>query len=215
MPKGILTRFIVEMHPWIEQETCVWKNGLVLSKDDARAEVMELYRYHKGEIRIRVSGKRQRDLLTTIRHELGKIHDSYDRLKYKTRVPCNCTHCKGSQNPYFYTLETLHNFLDRGQPRIQCYESGDDVEVRALVGDIAPETLGLTYTQKRRLEAQRAPLQAEWDSRNKKLAQLRQDSAIATETTRKFELEQQIQTEEAKLSQLTAELNGIEQNLSQ
>jgi internalin A len=101
MPKGILTRFIVEMHAWIESQSCVWKSGVVLIKDGARAEIIERYRYHKGEIRIRVSGKRQRDLLTTIRHELGKIHDSYNsaddrlnkvqRLKYKTLVPCNCS----------------------------------------------------------------------------------------------------------------------------
>jgi internalin A len=127
MPKGILTRFMVEMHNWIENQTNVWKTGVVLQKDNARAEIVELYRYHKGEIRIRVSGKRKRDLLTTIRHELSKIHNSYERLKYKTQVPCNCSTCKGQQQPYFYTLERLHKFLDTSKPKIQCYESGEDV----------------------------------------------------------------------------------------
>jgi hypothetical protein len=117
MPKGILTRFIVEIHPWIEQQSCVWKTGVVLNKDDARAEVIEFYRYHKGEIQIRVAGKRQRDLLTTIRYELGKIHSSYERLKSRTLVPCNCPTCKGSQTPHFYPLEVLHKFLDDEQIR--------------------------------------------------------------------------------------------------
>jgi internalin A len=138
MPKGILTRFIVEIHPLIEQQTCVWKTGVVLSKDGARAEVIELYRYHKGEIRIRVSGNRKRDLLTAVRHELDKIHASYDRLKYKTLVPCNCPTCKRNQTPFFYDLKRLHTFLDTKKPRIQCYESGDDVEVRGLIDDINP-----------------------------------------------------------------------------
>jgi small GTP-binding protein len=137
MPKGILTRFIVEMHRWIEQQTCVWKTGVVLNKDGARAEVIELYRYHKGEIRIRITGNRKRDLLTTVRHELDKIHASYERLKYKTLVPCNCSTCKDHQTPYFYDLKRLYTFLDTGKPRIQCYESGDDVEVRGLIDDIA------------------------------------------------------------------------------
>jgi len=137
MPKGILTRFIVETHPWIEYQTCVWKTGVVLSKDGARAEVIELYRYHKGEIRVRIMGNRKRDLLTTIRHELDKIHASYERLKYKTLVPCNCSTCKNSQTPFFYNLERLYKFLDTQKPRIQCYESGDDVEVRGLIDDIA------------------------------------------------------------------------------
>ena len=32
MPKGILTRFIVETYPWIEQQSLVWRSGVVLSK---------------------------------------------------------------------------------------------------------------------------------------------------------------------------------------
>ena len=139
MPKGILTRFIVEMHHLIEEHTLVWKTGVVLTKEGARAEVTERYRYHKGEIRIRVSGHRQRDLLTTVRHELDKIHNNYERLKYNTLVPCNCNTCKGSQAPYFYPLERLYSFLDRGKPQIQCYESGDDVEVRGLIDDVSPD----------------------------------------------------------------------------
>jgi internalin A len=136
MPKGILTRFIVEMHNYIEKQATVWKRGVVLIKDGARAEVIELYRYHKGEIRIRISGKRKRDLLTTIRHELGKIHDSYERLKYKTQVPCNCSTCKAQQNPFFFDLKRLYVFSDKGKPNIQCHESGEDVLVKGLIDDL-------------------------------------------------------------------------------
>jgi len=136
MPKGILTRFIVEMHSLIEHPTLVWKTGVVLCKDGARAEIIELYRYHKGEIRIRLSGNRKRDLLTTVRYELDKIHDSYERLKYKTLVPCNCSACRDSQTPFFFDLKRLYNFLDTEKPQIQCYDSGDDVEVRGLIDDI-------------------------------------------------------------------------------
>jgi len=141
MPKGILTRFIVEIHSWIEHPTLVWKTGMVLSKDGARAEVVELYRHHKGEIRIRVEGNRKRDLLTTIRHELDKIHVSYERMKYKTLVPCNCSTCKDSSNPFFFDLKRLYTFLDAGKPRIQCYESGDDVEVKSLIGEVVTKEL--------------------------------------------------------------------------
>ncbi|EAZ92816.1 COR domain-containing protein [Crocosphaera chwakensis] len=136
MPKGILTRFIVETHAMIEHEICVWKKGVVLTKDGARAEIIEFYRYHKGEIRIRVSGSRKRDLLTTVRHELGKIHDSYERLKYKTLVPCNCSKCKGSQSPHFYPWNVLNKFIDDKRPAIQCINSYDMVDVQSLVNDI-------------------------------------------------------------------------------
>ncbi|MBM0740419.1 leucine-rich repeat domain-containing protein [Phormidium sp. CLA17] len=223
MPKGILTRFIVEMHQWIEHQTYVWKSGVVLSKNDARAEVIEFYRYHKGEIHIRVSGKRPRDLLITIRHELDKIHDSYkylddqqnevQRLKFSPLVPCNCIACKGSQSPHFYPLERLHKFQD-DRKDIQCPNSYDMVNVRGLVDDIAPEPYRLTDAQRQRVDSQKDCLQSEWDVRTVKLRRLRQDSAIETETTRKFELEQQIQAEEEALARLTEKLDDIEQQLN-
>ena len=54
MPKGILTRFIVEMHRRIADQKLVWRTGVVLEKDKARAEVME--HYGARRITIRVSG---------------------------------------------------------------------------------------------------------------------------------------------------------------
>ena len=57
MPKGILTRFIVEMHPWIADQKLVWRSGVVLEKDETRAEVVEYY--GQRAIKIRVSGKHQ------------------------------------------------------------------------------------------------------------------------------------------------------------
>jgi internalin A len=209
MPKGILTRFIVEMHAWIESQSCVWKSGVVLNKDGARAEVTELYRYHKGEIRIRVSGKRQRDLLTTIRHELGKIHDSYNsaddrlnkvqRLKYKTLVPCNCDTCKSSQNRHFYKLDILYNFQDKERDEIPCDISADMVSVRRLIDDI---DLGRS-----RFLASETPLQHEIDLRNQKLIKLRSGLAIETDTNTKFKLEKQIEDEEQKIQELVDRLN--------
>lgn len=137
MPKGILTRFIVEMHSWIEKQTCVWKNGVVLNKDRTRAEIVEYYRYHKGEIRI--FGNHKRDLLTAIRHEFEKIHRSYERLRFSTLVPCNCEICKGNQKPYFYPLRILYKFLEDKQNQIQCQTSYQMVKVRELLDDIEPE----------------------------------------------------------------------------
>jgi hypothetical protein len=136
MPKGILTRFIVEMHRFIEQQTLVWKTGVVLNNGSAKAEVIEYYRYHKGEIRIRISGRREKDLLTVVSHELDKIHDSYEVLEYKKLIPCNCTACQRSQTPWFYPLERLHKFLDDHQYQIQCQNSYAMVDVRRLIDEV-------------------------------------------------------------------------------
>jgi hypothetical protein len=67
------------------------------------------------------------------------------------------------------------------------------VNVRGLVDDIASQLFRSTDAQRRRLEKRQENLQSEWKLINKKLKHLRDDGAIATETTRKFELEQQIQ----------------------
>jgi internalin A len=82
MPKGILSRFIVNIHESIaKQRRCVWLTGVVLEKDHTRAEVTE--NYPLKTIQIRVAGRHKRDLITIIVHELDKIHNSYhDRLKF-------------------------------------------------------------------------------------------------------------------------------------
>ncbi|MDJ0704813.1 MAG: COR domain-containing protein [Leptolyngbyaceae cyanobacterium MO_188.B28] len=139
MPKGILTRFIVEMHRWIDQQTCVWKTGVVLNQDQqnhTRAEVIENYRYHKGEIKIRVAGNRKKDLLTMVSFKLDEIHNSYERLKYSKLIPCNCNTCGNSQTPHFYRFEILRKFLDDQQYTIQCQTSYQMVDVRGLLDEV-------------------------------------------------------------------------------
>ncbi|MCP2732032.1 COR domain-containing protein, partial [Limnofasciculus baicalensis] len=142
MPKGILTRFIVEMHKEIEnvsepENALVWKTGVILKDNGARAEIIEYY--HKKEIIIRVSGNRTRDLLTIIDRKFMEIHDSFDGLNYDTLIPCNCQVCKPSQNPYSFPLNRLYNYIDKHRPTIECYESAEDVNVRGLIDGVISE----------------------------------------------------------------------------
>ena len=135
MPKGILTRFIVGMHRFIEKQTCVWKTGVVLNREDARAEVVELY--HRKKICIRVSGKRRRDLLTIVSHELDEIHRTYKRLQARKLVPCNCKTCERSQEPHFYPLYKLQERLNNGKPTVECDNFPYlEVKISPLVDDV-------------------------------------------------------------------------------
>jgi internalin A len=133
MPKGMLTRFIVEMHRLIDSDL-VWKEGVILSDSNARATVVE--NYSKNEIRIRVSGFPKKDLLTRIRHEFSKIHDSYEKLRYQELIPCNCPTCKGSQNPHAYVLRKLQERIQN-----QAHDTACDnppyhkVNVHSLIDD--------------------------------------------------------------------------------
>ena len=144
MPKGILTRFIVEMHQDIEnvsnpEQALVWKSGVILTNHAARAQVIESYA--KREITIRVFGNRPRDLLTIINRKFEEIHKDFDdRLDYDTLIPCNCSGCKQSQNPFTFPLDRLYQFIDKGWPEIQCQEHNAQVKVRSLIDGIIIET---------------------------------------------------------------------------
>jgi GTPase SAR1 family protein len=147
MPKGIITRLIVEMHRLIcrpntppssgaARRDIVWRDGVLLADNYAKAEVIE--NYHQREIRIRVSGTPKNYLLNSIRHKLREIHDDYDkRLKYEELIPCNCSQCKGSQNPYSYDFEDLRDRLANRKYTVECGKppSYEDVQVRRLIED--------------------------------------------------------------------------------
>ncbi|MGK7896403.1 MAG: COR domain-containing protein [Xenococcus sp. (in: cyanobacteria)] len=132
MPKGIISRFIVVMHEYIEQQKYVWKTGVILNKDNTRAEVIE---YHsKREIRIRVVGNNKRNFLTIISHEIDKINDSYKRLKYQKLIPCNCETCKNSQNPFSYDFNKLLERAANNKLTIECGNSPyHQVQVLSLI----------------------------------------------------------------------------------
>ena len=148
MPKGIITRFIVEMHLLIYRPQSnlpkgkgdiVWRDGVILADNYAKAEVIE--NYHQREIRIRVSGNHKKSLLDRIRHELWKIHATYDdRLKYQEFIPCNCEQCKGSQDPHLYDFEKLRRRLANHRYEVECEKSYQMVQVRRLMEDF-PDNL--------------------------------------------------------------------------
>ena len=150
MPKGMLTRFIVEMHKLIDGDL-VWKEGVILQDKNARAEVIEAY--YKNEIRIRITGKLKKPLLENIRHEFRKIHESYNkpedppekhRLRYQEFIPCNCTDCKGSQKPTDFDLSDLQARLVNKRDEIECNKDYKYkmVNVRSLIDDaIGPNYL--------------------------------------------------------------------------
>jgi small GTP-binding protein len=138
MPKGLVRQFIVAMHESIEAQI-VWRSGVIIHKREyanTRAEVIE--NYGKREIKIRVSGKNKRDLLTIVTHELDKIHNSYKRLadKYQKLIPCNCNTCKGSQDPHFYEFANLKRRYENRKYTVECDISYEDVDVLGLIDDI-------------------------------------------------------------------------------
>jgi hypothetical protein len=140
MPKGIISQLIVEMHHYIADEyTLVWKTGVVLEKDNAKAEVIEYY--GKREIHVRALGEGKKELLSIISGHLDDITQSYKGLKgkYQKLVPCNCIECAGTQNPHFFQYANLQKRVEKKQTKLQCDKSYEYVDAYKLLYDIEPE----------------------------------------------------------------------------
>jgi hypothetical protein len=71
----------------------------------------------------------------------------------------------------------------------------------------------LSNSQKRRLEQRQDILQTELDLRSEKLKQLRESGAIEAGVAVKFQLQKQIQDEEAQIKALESQIEAIEKNL--
>ncbi|MGB3291353.1 MAG: COR domain-containing protein, partial [Phormidesmis sp.] len=148
MPKGILSRFIVETHQLIERQDHVWKNGVVLADKWARAEIIE--NYPKNQIHVRVTGSNKKPLLEKVRYELWKIHESYERLDYKELIPCNCPQCKDSTEPESYAYDLLMKYIGDRRYDIECRASYAKVDVRRLISDITDQSTRSDIAHQRR-----------------------------------------------------------------
>ena len=138
LPKGILTRFIVAMHRLIAGGKLVWKTGVVLERDGARAEVIEEYSLRR--IRVRVSGPHPSGLLAIVDEHLERLHASFPRLKYERFLPCPCSECQGKAEPEGFALKDLIKMADKGC-LIQCHSSGEMVDAARLVRELLPGSL--------------------------------------------------------------------------
>ena len=135
MPKGILTQFIVAMNPMIAGQDLVWREGVILEKDETRAEVIE--NYGKREIKVRVTGKHRRDIMTIVLYEIDIINSAYTKLTFSKWIPCNCEACKSGYDPHFYSYDTLREFSANRQYEIQCQRKPYRmVDVLGLIDDV-------------------------------------------------------------------------------
>lgn len=112
MPKGIITRLIVALNRRIASQDLVWKTGVILERNESRAEVIE--DYGRRRITVRIAGADTRGLLAIIDEQLERIHESLPKLKYDKFLPCNCDECRGRDDAFAYPLANLKRFPSPG-----------------------------------------------------------------------------------------------------
>lgn len=115
----------------------------------------------------------------------------------------------GPQHPF------VNKVLDLADNFPLCYYAGGSKFLPGETATIETSTisLGLTAGQRRRSQHKLYTLQAEWNIRTEKVKQMRQALAIEAGTAIKFQLEQQLLDEEAKLAHLGDELDRLESAL--
>lgn len=139
MPAGIMSRFIVKIHGLIDDDK-FWKHGLLVKFEDSRALIVE--DDVNRQINIDIEGqKNKKELLAIIRKEFFDINSNFKRkIQYDELVPCNCLECIESDIPHLYKWETLKKYGQKGVDRIRCDNSLIEIDVKALVGEIADKS---------------------------------------------------------------------------
>jgi len=134
MPRGILSRAIVKLHPRIEDQNLVWRSGVILNDGYARAALLELR--GESEIHIRISGRNKRELLMEIVRALDDLHHGFTKLRYEKLIPCNCNACGKLEVPHFFRLDKLRDRLANRKRTIECDNPPyADVNIRELIDD--------------------------------------------------------------------------------
>lgn len=134
MPRGILSRAIVKLHKSIEDQRLVWRSGVVLHDQYARAELLELR--SQKQIRIRVSGRNKRDLLMQVVRTLDELHRGFPTLQFNKLVPCNCPACIQQTQPHFFNFDALLERLAHGKRTIECNKPPyETVDIHGLLSE--------------------------------------------------------------------------------
>ncbi|MBX9258972.1 caspase family protein [Desmonostoc muscorum CCALA 125] len=122
------------------------------------------------------------------------------------RVPKKAS---GPQHPF------VNKVLDLGDNFALCYYAGGSKFLSGETPTIETSSTSTSSTagQLRRLQQRLDILQPEWDRRSQKIKHMRANLAIEAGTAVKFQLEQQLLDEEAKLANLSNELDQIESAL--
>ena len=137
LPAGVMTRFIVSIHPYIETidgtKQC-WKKGVYLIHKSAYA-LVRLFDVSEKYVSIQVSGKKLRDkldLLYIIKSKLDEINSVFSKIKITKRIPCNCS----KDCTHLFNYDVLVEAESRGRKTLMCEKSYEDVSISNLLDGV-------------------------------------------------------------------------------
>jgi len=143
MPFGIISRLIVRLYHYIDNQI-VWQRGAVLKyENQTRAEIT--YPYGKNEIQIRITGTRKKEFRAIIKSELDLIVSQFPN-KPEIDIPCICPSCIKSNEPNFFTYKELLTLKEFKEEYIQCRK-----KLPSTMVSVTEIINGIDFTNLRRL----------------------------------------------------------------
>lgn len=135
-PKGLLNRLLVRMHRYSSDVARSWKSGAFFEHKGNQLLAEEPY--GSTEIVLRARGVEPKELLTLIAADLDALNDSFGALRDKVekKIPCVCSQCRQSTQPFFYDYARLKKRREKGRLLVECEDSFEKVEVTALLDGI-------------------------------------------------------------------------------
>ena len=136
MPKGIIGRFIVRKHKYINNVSLeAWRSGVILHWKETKAEVQEVY--GKSSVQIRVQGPQPKELMTLIKNEFEEIHETFPNLRVQAKIPCICSSCRkeiqNSRDPHFFLYDKLLERIRMEKETAECISSFEHIRVEDLI----------------------------------------------------------------------------------
>ncbi|WP_420265852.1 COR domain-containing protein [Candidatus Magnetominusculus dajiuhuensis] len=137
MPAGVMPRFIVRIHEYIERDAddnkyMCWKLGVFLKWNNTRAFIKAFPTDKR--IEVRVTGKRKDELLTIIRMEFESINKRFKKLVITENIPCACS--EGCE--YLFEYEYLKEMKDQRKSTVSCHKTAIDVPISTLLEGVKP-----------------------------------------------------------------------------
>lgn len=133
MPPGLISKLIADMNEYIENKKLIWKSGVILKKENARAEITE--NTNLRFISIKLYGAEKKELFGAVDFILDGIHSSYKELKVRKKISCCCPTCSNYEEPFYFDYLKVKEQLFEGIKTGHCEKKPyHDVDLLKLIG---------------------------------------------------------------------------------
>jgi internalin A len=131
MPAGLVNRLMVRQHRFVPRPELGWKSGILFERDGTSVLVMTAD--NGREIHLRARGPEKKALLSVIANDLDALNERFDGLKVDKWVPCCCTQCGASSEPFLFPESDLRRRREKGKLDIECGSHYGNVSVLTLL----------------------------------------------------------------------------------